>query len=397
MQPTLTNSKKRIDSIDLLRGIIMVIMALDHSRDFFHQAAFSDDPLNLATTTPFLYFTRWITNFCAPTFVFLAGVSAWLQSQRKTKAALSKFLITRGLWFIFVDLTVMSLGILGDIHFGIFVLQTIWSIGISMAILGVFVRLPFNAILVTGLVIVLGHNLLDLIEKSHMGSYPMWWSLLHVRSMQPLWGSHQLFIVYPFLSWCGLMMLGYCFGKIFTAFEIAQRNKILLWTGTGLLLFFAVLRATNLYGNPFQWSQQKNGLYTFLSFMDVHKYPPSLLYMCVTIGPALIFLALVKNTQTRFAKIMIVYGRVPMFYYILHFYLLHILNIGLFLSREHTMAEGMKGVPGLPFKFLIPGEGYSLWVVYAVWIAVVAVLYPLCKWYDTYKTNHKEKWWLSYL
>jgi uncharacterized membrane protein len=390
-------NKNRIQSIDLLRGIIMVIMALDHSRDFFHREAFTDDPLNLATTTPILYFTRWITHFCAPVFVFLAGTSAWLQGQRKSKRELSGFLISRGFWLILIDLFVMSLGVLGDIYFGTFVLQTIWAIGISMAILGLIIWLPFNAILAIGLVIVLGHNSLDFFEQNHKGPYAMWYYFLHVQSLHPLWANHQLFIVYPFLSWSGLMMLGYCCGKIFTQFDVVQRNKILLRTGIGLLIFFVVLRATNLYGNPFPWTHQKTALYTFLSFMNVHKYPPSLLYMCATIGPALIFLALVKNTQSRFAKIMIVYGRVPLFYYIIHFYLLHLIGIVFFLSRGHSFAEGMKGIPGFPFKFLIPGEGYSLWVPYAIWIMVVIALYPACKWYDRYKSSHPQKKWLSYL
>jgi uncharacterized membrane protein len=395
MQQTL--SQKRIESIDILRGIVMVIMALDHTRDYFHKEAYTDDPLNLATTTTFLYFTRWVTNFCAPVFVFLAGTSAWLQSQRKTKKELSRFLVTRGLWLILVDVIIMSLGILGDIHFGIFVLQTIWSIGISMAILGLAIWLPFNAILAIGLCIVFGHNLLDTVEKNHTGGFPLWWLLLHVRGIHPLWDGHQLFVIYPFLSWCGLMMLGYCCGKIFTRFQNDERNKLLLWMGIGLLLFFVLLRAANSYGNPFHWSQQKNGLFTFLSFIDVHKYPPSLLYTCVTIGPALIFLALIKNTKNRFTKIITVYGRVPMFYYILHFYLLHFICAMAFLYRGHTWAEGTKGVEGFPFKFIVPGEGYPLWVVYIIWISVVVAIYPLCKWYDTYKANHKEKWWLSYL
>ena len=390
-------SKNRIQSIDLLRGIIMVIMALDHTRDFFHLEAFTDDPLNLATTTPILYFTRWITHFCAPVFVFLAGTSAWLQSQRKTKQELSRFLISRGVWLILIDLTVMSFGILGDIHFGTFVLQTIWAIGISMAILGLVIRLPFNVVFIIGLIIVLGHNSLDFFEQSNKGPYPIWYYFLHIQSVHPLWANHQLFIVYPFLSWSGLMMLGYCCGKIFTHFDVEQRNKILLRIGIGLLVFFVILRATNLYGNPFPWTHQKNALYSFFSFMNVHKYPPSLLYMCATIGPALIFLALVKNTQSWFARIMIIYGRVPLFYYILHFYLLHVVSMVFFLSRGHSFAEGMKGVPGFPFKFLIPGEGYPLWVVYAVWIAVVVALYPACKWYDRYKSSHPEKKWLSYL
>lgn len=389
--------KNRIESIDLLRGIIMIIMALDHSRDYFHSAALVDDPLNLATTTPFLFFTRWITHFCAPIFLFLSGVSAWLQNGRKTKKELSQFLITRGLWLILVDLTIITLGTTGDIHFNYFIIQTLWAIGISMAILGLMIWLPFYAILITGLVIVLGHNTLDFAEANHQGSYPFWWQLLHRQGDIPLWGEHHLFIFYPFLSWSGLMMLGYCFGKVFTTYEPAKRSKILIGTGLGLLVFFAVLRYTNMYGDPLHWSSQKNAVYTFLSFMNVQKYPPSLLYMCATIGMALIFLGLVKQTESRLSKIFIVYGRVPMFYYIIHFYVLCTINIILYLSRGHSVADGLKGVPGMPWKFVAPGEGYSLGIAYAIWIAVVIALYPLCKWYDRYKSSHPEKKWLSYL
>ena len=395
---TYSNIKgKRIESIDLLRGIIMVIMALDHTRDYFHSIANVSDPLDLATTTPFLYFTRWITHFCAPTFVFLSGVSAWLQSGRKTKKELSRFLITRGLWLVFMEIAVIGLAITADIHYGFFFLQTIWSIGISMIILGLVIWLPFNAILALGLLIVLGHNSIDFAEASRNGNVPIWWNFLHRPAVVTLDATHSIGIFYPFLPWAGLMMLGYCCGKIFSNIEPPLRNKILLWIGIGALLLFIVLRFIDFYGDPGHWVRQKNPVYTFLDFMDVQKYPPSLLYMCATVGCALIFLAVVKNTSSRLAKIIIIYGRVPFFYYILHFYLLSTLNIILYLSRGHTVAEGMKGPAGLPFKFGNPGEGYSLWVVYCIWIAVVVVLYPLCKWYDTYKTKHKEKWWLSYL
>jgi uncharacterized membrane protein len=397
MQQTLNQTQKRINSIDLLRGIVMIIMALDHSRDLFHKEAFTGDPLDLATTTPILYFTRWITHFCAPTFVFLSGVSAWLQSQRKTKKELSRFLITRGLWLVVMEVTIMSLGISGDIYYGIFILQTIWSIGISMLILGLVIWLPFRVILAMGLLIVFGHNAIDFAERNRSGDFPIWWSFLHRPAVVPLWGNHLLGIFYPFLPWTGLMILGYCCGKIFTGIEPVRRKKILFWMGTGLLLFFIALRATNSYGDPGQWSRQKDWLFTFFSFMNVQKYPPSLLYTSATIGVGLIFLGLVKNTTGRLAKIIIVYGRVPFFYYILHFYFLHIISAILYLSREHSLSEGMKGVEGLPFKFVVPGEGYSLWTVYGIWLAVVIALYPLCKWYDRYKTNHKEKWWLSYL
>ena len=179
--------------------------------------------------------------------------------------------------------------------------------------------------------------------------------------------------------------------------EPQPRKKILLLVGACAIVFFVLLRATNIYGNPIPWSHQKNAMATFFSFMNVQKYPPSLLFLCATIGPVLIFLALVKNTSSKLSKVISVYGRVPFFFFIVHFYILHIATVIAYLSRGHSLAEGMKGVPGLPFKFAIPGEGYSLLAVYGIWAAIVILMYPLCKWYDNYKTKHKEKWWLSYL
>nr|WP_294902909.1 heparan-alpha-glucosaminide N-acetyltransferase domain-containing protein [uncultured Lacibacter sp.] len=385
---------KRIESIDLLRGLVMIIMALDHTRDFFHKEAFTSDPLNPATTTAALYFTRWITHLCAPTFVFLSGVSAWLQSKRKTTKELSGFLITRGLWLVLIEITVMTFGVLGDIYFSTIILATIWSIGISMVLLGLLIWLPFRLILAVGLLIVFGHNLIDFAEANR-SALPVWWSLLHRPAFLQLSSSFTLGIMYPFLPWTGLMILGYCFGKLFSNTEAERRNKLLLWMGIGSLLLFIVLRTANVYGDPLRWTNQQTGLQTFFAFMNVQKYPPSLLFMCATIGVALIFLSLVKNTNGRFAKFAIVFGRVPLFYYIVHFYLLHIISILFFFLRGHTLEEGMEG--SLPFKFIIPGEGYSLWIVYFVWLSVIMALYPVCKWYDRYKTNHKEKKWLSYL
>lgn len=396
MDQSLTTSK-RIESIDLLRGIIMIIMALDHSRDFFHKDGLTGDPLNADTTTAVLYFTRWVTHFCAPGFVFLSGLSAWLQSGRKTKKELSLFLISRGFWLIFVDLTIMSLGLTADIHFSIFVLETLWSIGAGMIVLGLVIRLPFNLILALGLLIFFGHNLLDIAEQAREGNVPVWWSLLHRVNIVPLSARHSLFIFYPFLPWAGLMLLGYCCGKLFTNTTAEHRKKILLTTGITAILFFVALRLANIYGDPRPWVPQKTALKTLFAFMNVQKYPPSLLFLCATVGPALIFLTLVKNTGSRLVKIVSVYGRVPFFYFIVHFYILHIAAAITYLSRGHSLAEGMAGVPGVPFKFATPGEGFSLPAVYAIWVAIVLIMYPLCKWYDRYKTGHKEKWWLSYL
>lgn len=395
LQPLKTSY--RIDSIDLLRGLVMIIMALDHTRDFFHKTAWTDDPLNLTTTTPLLYFTRWITHFCAPVFVFLAGTSGYFQSLRKSKKELSLFLIKRGLWLILIEVIVINFAFTFDIHYTLIGLQTIWAIGISMVILGLVIWLPFPVILALGLLIVLGHNGLDFYEAKIKGTPGWWYDLLHHFGFYHLWGKHSLLILYPFLSWSGLMMLGYCFGKLFVGIEGRQRKKMLVWLGVGILLLFVAIRLTNEYGDPDRWSTQKNSLYTFLSFMNVHKYPPSLLYMCATIAPALLFLAFTGKVKNRLTKFITVYGRVPFFYYVLHFLLIHTLSSVFYLTRGHSFAEGLKDSPdGLP-KFAAAGEGYSLWVVYAIWIFVVVSLYPLCKWFSDYKMKHREKTWLSYL
>ena len=388
----------RIDSIDLLRGLVMIIMALDHTRDFFHKQGMTGDPLDLATTTPLLYFTRWITHFCAPVFVFLTGSSIWFQGLRKNKRQLSMFILKRGLWLVFVEIFIMSFAFTFDIHFGLIAFQTIWSIAISMIILGLMIWLPFPVIFAVGALIVLGHNSLDYYE-AHFKSQPGWmYSLVHIPGFYKLWDGHNLLILYPFLSWSGLMMLGYCFGKLFLSLEGKQRRNMLLWLGVGTIALFAFVRAFNGYGDPLHWSTQKNGLYTFLSFMNVQKYPPSLLYTCATIGPAILFLALAGHVTNAFTRFITVYGRVPFFYYILHFYWIHILCMIFFFTRGHSFAEGVHhNVQGFLPNFIIPGEGYSLGVVYLVWLFVIISLYPLCKWFSEYKLKHREKWWLSYL
>lgn len=400
MQSTLTNNRKRIESIDILRGIVMVIMALDHVRDFFHIHANTDDPLNLETTTPLLFFTRWITHFCAPIFVFLTGTSIYLQSLRKTKKELSAFLIKRGLWLIFAEVAIISLAISFNPFYNFILLQVIWAIGISMIILGGLIHLPFKLIFTIGLVIVLGHNLLDIPESAPGFKAGFWWDLLHhgFFAVYPFAPNHVVAIMYPFVPWLGLMLLGYCSGTFFTSsYSSEKRRKILAQIGIAVILFFIEVRFINIYGDPFAWSVQRNGLYTFLSFIKVHKYPPSLMYMCMTIGPALLFLALIENVKNGFTNLFRTYGRTAFFYYILHFYLAHLLCAIFFFIRGHSLQDGINALQNLPFLFTIPGEGYSLAIVYLVWAFVVISLYPLCKWYDKYKTNNKEKWWLSYL
>ena len=350
--------QKRIESIDILRGLVMIIMALDHVRDYFHIAANVDNPLNLATTTPELYFTRWITHFCAPVFVFLSGTSIYLQSLRKTKKALAAFLIKRGLWLILVEVVIIALAWTFNPSYNFIPLQVIWAIP------------------------------------------SFWWDLLHSARFTSYFFAkdHAVIIAYPFLPWTGLMMLGFCAGKFFAPqFYPEQRKKILILSGIGLIVLFVIIRFTNDYGDPADWAAQKNSFYTFLSFLNINKYPPSLLYMCITIGPALLFLAMIEKTKNGFTNFLSIYGRVAFFYYILHIYLVHLLSAIGFFIRGHSLEEASKTGNVFPFYFLTPGEGYNLAVVYGVWLMVIIILYPLCKWYDQYKTNHKEKWWLSYL
>ncbi|MFZ2906049.1 MAG: heparan-alpha-glucosaminide N-acetyltransferase domain-containing protein [Cyclobacteriaceae bacterium] len=398
MTPLMT--KSRIESIDILRGIAMVVMALDHVRDYFHATALTEDPLNLSTTTTILFFTRWITHFCAPIFVFLSGTAIYLQSQRKTKKELSAFLFKRGLWLIFIEFVVVSLAWSFDLHYNLLFLQVIWAIGISMVFLSILIYLPFRIILVLGFVIVLGHNLLDIPESAADFKPNFWWDLLHhgAFATYAYAEGHSLFLVYPFVPWLGLMMLGYCSGTIFTKdITPEQRRKLLTRLGIGVLAIFIVIRFINVYGDPFPWSTQKNFWFTVLSFVNIHKYPPSLLFMCLTIGPALLLLPVLEKTQNGFSYAMKTFGRTAFFYYILHIYLIHFLSAFCFFARGHTFEESATIGQTFPFKFVVPGEGFGLPVVYLVWILIVVALYPLCKWYDRYKTSHPEKWWLSYI
>lgn len=392
----LTAAKYRVQSIDVLRGIVMIIMALDHVRDFFHSDAFQHDPLDTATTTPILYFTRWITHFCAPTFVFLAGTSAYLIGTRKTKSQLSSFLIKRGAWLILIEAAVISLGITFNPFYNAIIFQVIWAIGISMVILGLAVRLPYAVIFTIGALIVFGHNILDYPEAARQHQVSFLWDLLHdgrfdAYTYAP---NHVLIIAYAFVPWTGIMFMGYCAGRLFEAsVDPVKRQQILLTIGFALVVLFFILRWFNGYGNPLPWSQQQNGVATFLSFMNVHKYPPSLMYASITLGPAMIVLVLIENVQNRFTDFVKVYGRVPFFYYVIHFYLIHALSVVAFFASGYGKKDI---VSDTPFLFRPSQFGFDLWVVYLVWIVIILLLYPLCKWYNKYKSTHTQ-WWLSYL
>jgi len=399
-------SRNRVQSIDVLRGLAMVIMALDHVRDFFYKADLGKaadvamDPTNMQTTYPALFFTRWITHFCAPIFIFLAGTSVYLMCQRKSKKEVSLFLIKRGFWLVLVELIIITFGWTFNPFFNVIILQVIWTIGVSMILLGLLVFLPYRLICIIGLLIVAGHNILDNPSISSGLKGTLLADLLYFSnfSFYPLDQNHFFIIVYAFLPWTGVMLLGYCFGKLYqSGVDPVWRRKMLLRIGTGMILLFIVLRFTNLYGDPLPWATQPRGsIYTFLSFFNLNKYPPSLLFLCMTIGPGILFLAFIEKVQNGFTKIMNVYGRVPMLYYILHFYIIHIIVVIVF----YLQGFGTKDIvpDGLPFFFKPNGLGFGLLGVYAIWLLVVVLLYPICKKYDQYKTaNAKEKWWLSYV
>jgi uncharacterized membrane protein len=387
----------RIYSIDILRGAVMIIMALDHVRDYFHQTASIDSPTNLLTTTPLLFFTRWITHFCAPTFVFLAGISAFLSGQKKTTKDQSIFLLKRGLWLIFIEIAIVTLGWTFDPLYHVLILQVIWAIGISLVILGLLIWLPVNVILICGLLIICFHNLLDQGEINRNGQVGILWDLIHHGNFEAIKfaPNHIFLLIYPFLPWTGIMMLGYGMGKIFTiSFSPKRRRKILFIAGFVFFLVFFILRSYNHYGDPAHWDIQKSQLFSWLSFINLSKYPPSLDYIALTIGAAMIMLGLLDRVSSNSFAFVKVFGRVPFFFYILHIYLIHSLTVVLFFIQGYTNKD--MAPQRVPFYFRPDQFGFGLAGVYLLWLAVILILFPFCKWYDNYKTTH-IKWWLSYI
>ena len=397
MQATTTiSSAQRIRSIDMLRGIVMLIMAIDHVRDFFHITAITADPLDLKITTPVLFFTRWITHFCAPVFVFLSGTSAYLASRRKTAKEASSFLFKRGVWLILVELIVITLALTFNPFYNVLILQVIWAIGCSMIILSLLLYTNIRVILILGFLLVIGHNIFDYISFPQNSASNIIMSALFTNNQRflPINSSHFVLVFYTILPWTGIMLLGYAFGSVYKQGINATTNKKIFWIGASVTVVFIVIRFINQYGDPSHWSVQKDGLYTLLSFVNTSKYPPSLLYTCMTIGPTLILLSGLESLQKGFSRIVSVYGRVPFFYYVCHFYLIHTICVIMF----YASGFGSKDItnPNVPFLFRPTNFGVSLPYVYIIWFCVIAVLYKPCKWFDMYRNSHKQ-WWLSYL
>ncbi|MDB5010151.1 MAG: hypothetical protein JWQ06_940 [Mucilaginibacter sp.] len=392
-------TKYRIESIDLLRGLVMLIMAIDHVRDIFH--AGHPEPTDLSVTTPILFFTRWITHFCAPTFVFLSGVSAYLAGTRRTQNELSMFLIKRGLWLIAVELALITFAITLNPLYNFLILQVIWAIGGSMVILGLLVRLKasLTVIGVIGAIIFFGHNILDIVNPGAITSTIYWKLLLSANrfnnNIVNIGGNHFILIAYALLPWTGVMLIGYVFGSLYkSTINAAKRRKILLYTGLGLLALFFVCRAFNIYGDPSPWSVQKTTALSIISFFNVTKYPCSLLYLSMTIGTSLVILSYAENLRNKITSIIIVYGNVPFFFYICHWYLIQVIHITVFFAMGYKTSQIID--PKVPFLFSPSNFGFSLLGVYVIWLLVIAILYWPCKWFSKYKKTHHQ-WWLSYI
>lgn len=393
MTNNLAAEKWRISSIDILRGLVMIIMALDHVRDFFHISAMVEDPTNLNSTTPALFFTRWITHYCAPIFVFLSGTSAFLSGRKKTKKELSSFLLKRGLFLMVLEIVVVNFLIVFDPLYRFIGLQVIWVIGLSMVLLSFLIYLPLRVLFIIGIVMVVGHNMLDGFNYNNMNEVPLWYGFFH-QQLFTTYGDGRFFaILYPLIPWPGVMLLGYCMGSWYVKeFDPAKRKRLLLGWGLTTIAAFFVLRWVNVYGDLVPWSTQKDNVMTIISFFNVTKYPPSLLYLCMTLGPALLLLIWLEKVKAGWTNIVSVYGRVPMFYYLLHFFTIHVLCIILFFATGRPVSDIAAG----NFAFRPNDFGFSLPIVYLIWIAVVAGLYPLCRKYDQFK-QHNKRWWTGYL
>jgi uncharacterized membrane protein len=390
MNEVVAGKRARIESVDVVRGAIMIIMALDHVREYFSNATY--EPTDLSQTTVALFFTRWITHFCAPVFFLLTGTGAYLSLKRKSQSQLSWFLFTRGLWLIFLELTLIRcLGWQFNFDYHLTVLIVLWALGWSMIVLSALSYLPAPWVAAFGIVMIAGHNLLDGVQSAN----PIW-SILH--SPNQVWADsqHSIFALYPLIPWVGVTAAGYGLGQIYR-WEAARRREFLLRLGLGMIAAFVVLRATNRYGDLLHWSVQKSAAFTVLSFLNTLKYPPSLLFLLMTLGPAMLFLRAVDSGTPRWLQPALTVGKVPMFYYVLHIPLMHLLAVIVCYAhygQAHWMFES-NSIEQFPVA-KPPGWGYSLPVVYLIWIFVVLALYPLCKWYAALKQRSSNPW-LSYL
>jgi uncharacterized membrane protein len=384
---------KRVVSIDIVRGLVMITMALDHTRDLMHVTSITEVPTNLLTTTPALFFTRWITHFCAPTFVFLSGASAYLSKKRVSDlSATRKFLVSRGLWLIVIEFTLVNFGVWFDMHFSVFLFDVIATIGVGFLALALLLKSSTRTILIVGLAIIFLHNLSSFIPFDEASVLKKIVMPFFAPGAVPF-GNGRLFIMgYPPIPWLGIMLTGFAAGRIFEL-PVIKRKRMLLKIGLASLSLFIIIRAINIYGDSFPWAVQRSSLFTLLSFINVTKYPPSLVFCLLTLGVMFVVLSLVDDMQNSYSAIVTTYGKVPLFYFIIHWYLLHPIMFLIVFLQGYKTSDLVFGVSlGRP-KGL---SGVSLFWTYVIWISVVILLYPVCKWYGRYKENHKDKLWLRY-
>lgn len=390
----------RMLSIDIVRGLAMVFMALDHTRDFFSSALYS--PTNLSFASAAMFLTRWITNFCAPAFIFLAGTASFLYKSRgRTNKELSIFLLTRGLWIVFLEFTLVQWGWAFSLSYNNVECQVMWVIGWSMVSLACLIFLHRYLIMVISIIMIVGHNLLDGIKVSSWGSLAWLMEILHVPGSFTIFNKVDVHVLYPLIPWIGVMALGYTMGPLFLK-EPHERKKKLLKLGIGMLLAFVIIRAVNVYGDPEVWSMQKNALYTLLSFINITKYPPSLLFLLVNFSILFILLSLLdKDVSFPGRKALLAFGRTPMFYYLTHVPIIHFIAVvcaffryGNFkwLFNNNLAFMTVAEAPNTP-----QGYGYGLPVVYFVWAFVVIILCPACYWYAGVKKNNPKNKLLSYI
>ncbi|MDE5092195.1 MAG: heparan-alpha-glucosaminide N-acetyltransferase domain-containing protein [Trichodesmium sp. St19_bin2] len=382
----------RVISIDILRGVVMVLMTLDHVRFFFSNADFN--PLDLTQSNIPLFLTRWVTHICAPTFIFLAGIGAYLSLKRgKSKPKLCRFLLLRGLWLVFLDLTVVTFSWSFNLRDNFFVAGVLWAIGWSMVFLAAVIYLPTRTIAAIGILMIVGHNFFDHVQAEQLGNIGWVWAILHERKILELTSGFRLFILYPLIPWIGVMAVGYAFGTLLEI-EKNRRLQLLRKISLSMIVTFIIIRVINSYGDPNPWLIQSRFFYTLLSFLNCHKYPPSLLYLLITLGLAILLLYFLEKSEIRYFKPLIILGQQPLFFYVIHFWLIHITAILFALSRYGItpFTFSQLGISWKPKAF-----GYDLPIVYLIWLLMTVILYIICERFAKYKKKHRGKWWLNYL
>jgi uncharacterized membrane protein len=390
----------RIQSVDALRGAIMMVMAIDHIRDFVARSAQQFLPTDLTRTTPAIFFTRWITHFCAPVFVLTAGLGAylWVTRGHHAKSDLSRLLMSRGIWLIVLEVTILRFIMFSQISFTAnpVLLIILWAIGMSMIALAGLIYLPKRVLVAVSIAIIGLHNLLQDVPAERFGHVAWMWDILYSRGVIAVAGI-TFRPAYPVLPWIGVMAGGYCLGTVFD-WDADRRRRFLVRLGLALTVAFVVVRAMNGYGDPAPWSHRASPVYTMLSFLNVTKYPPSLDFLLMTLGPAMVALALLDTVRFPFTNPLVVFGRVPFFFYVAHMLLAHAMAIGMNFVRYGAQSFLLIPPPsmGSPSTLFPADYGYPLWAVYAVWAVVLVLLYPACLWFARLK-QRRHDWWLTYL